>query len=688
MVVLLVGVVAVGCGKDDGPKETALDAGTLECERDDVSKPELASALSFDEAQDGYICPEGDRDWYKVEIPGGETILDVSLAMAVPLSPVEASYALWTIDPEGGAGSVVAAPAFTAVGETLDNVHCMEPGEYLLSVNDAGDDSSDLRNSYELSVKTSADGDQNEPNNTKESATVLSSGQTATGFVTCPGDQDRFAIDVPAGNLVKIHLESEIATYEPKIELSSEDDDVLVQQINRSGRVRSTVIDRFATLPSAGRYYVTVTDDDDFDSDPDVPYELTVDFVPDTDANEPNNSTETATPLSQTPVSCADSWSSTVEMTGTIGAPGDNDWFEVPLQNCAGGIIEADLSFDTSSMSDAQKWEFSTQVQASIAMVIPETNSPCNDDAQCNALQVSCSDGLDCAGLLEQCLPDGLCAGASVCLPGGFCGANRVQRNYTCNPRLPECQAANSPAPPPNQARFAAPLPQGSPVFLRVSDFQANAAAPDTTYRLSVRVRSEPDTHEPSNVFTNELQSDIPVGAHLAKSSKVPVYDCTGLDPTCCASSAWTSGAISYENDLDWYTYDHPCPGEDCMLKFHYQADGGSVDTVINVYTGSRPWYTVLSAEQEDTQASVAGSVGGTATSDRCFYSFQGHTGDPYEYGVLVRDVRELYSDALTPIPASRDWDPDQSYSFCVEKVFDGCDTPCEVAENGECTTP
>jgi hypothetical protein len=678
----------VSCGKDDGPEDTTIDAGTLECERDDQSKPENAIALAADAPESGYVCPEGDRDWYKVEVPTGETILNVSLGMAVPLSPVEASYTLWTIDPEGGPGSVAAAPPFTAVGEALENVHCIEPGEYLLSVNDAGDDSSDLRNSYELSIQTSADGDQNEPNNTKESATELNSGQTATGYVTCPGDKDRFAIDVPAGNLVKIHFESPIATYEPKIELTSEDDEVLVQEINRSGRVRSTVIDRFATLPAAGRYYVSVTDDDDFDADPDVPYQLTVDFVPDTDANEPNNSTETATSMSATPVSCAGSWTSAIEMSGTIGAPGDNDWFEVPVQNCDGGILEAELSFDTSSMSGAEQWEFNTEVQASVAMVIPETNSPCNDDSECNSLQVSCSEALDCSGLLEQCLPEGLCAGASVCLPTGFCGANRVQRNYECNPRLPECQAANSPAPPANEARFAAPLPSTSPVFLRVSDFQANAAAPDTTYRLSVRVRSEPDAHEPSNVFTNELQSQMPVGAHLAESSKVPVYDCTGADPTCCASSTWTSGAISYENDLDWFTYDHPCPGEDCMLKFHYQVDGGPVDTVMNVYTGSSPWYTVLGADEEEMQAGVSGSVGGTATTDRCFYSFQGHSGDPYEYGLVVRDVRELYSDDATTIPRSRDWDPDQSYSFCVEKVFNGCESPCEVADNGECTVP
>lgn len=177
-------LVFAGCGNGEEQKDITLDAGTVQCERDDHSKPENAAALPANAPTTGYVCPEGDRDWYKIEVPTGQTILDVSLAMAVPLSPVEASYTVWTIDDEGGAGNVAAAPPFTAVGTALEHVHCMEPGEYLLSVSDGGDDSADLRNSYELSVETSADGDQNEPNNTKESATALNSGQTATGFVT------------------------------------------------------------------------------------------------------------------------------------------------------------------------------------------------------------------------------------------------------------------------------------------------------------------------------------------------------------------------------------------------------------------------------------------------------------------------------------------------------------------------
>jgi|GEM_PF-1414447 len=681
-----------GCSPDEGGGDITIDAGILSCQRDEHSRPETALSLGVDTAQNGYICPQGDRDWYKIEVPADETVLQISLGMTIPLSPVEINYTVWTPDAQGGPGSVAAAPFFTGVGSQLDNIHCLAPGSYLLQINDAADDSSDLRNPYELAISTRADQDTNEPNNTDDSATALSSGQRATGYITCPGDHDHFKIDVPAGNLLKIHFESEISDYEPMVTLRDAQGRVLAMEVNRSGRVRPTMIDRYITLPAGGTYYVSVSDDDDFDSDPETPYALTVDFVTDTDPNEPNNSAETATDLSSTALSCGASWTPWIEATGTIGAPGDNDWFRVPLHDCNGGILEAHVEFDAAGMSNAEKWAFNSQVQAALTMVFPEPNSPCNQDAECGVLQLSCQEALDCAGVFEQCKPEGLCAGASVCLPTGFCGANRVQRNFECNSRFPECRAATQPNPPANRASFAAPLPLASEVFLRVSDFQSDGAAPDTSYRLRVRVRQEPDTHEPSNLFTNQLNLNTAVGRNRDLAAALPVYDCTGSNPTCCSNQPWTTGMISYENDLDWYGYDHPCPGEDCLLKFHYRVDAGPVDTVMNVYTGSSPWITVLASEQVASHPAISGFTGGTATTDRCLYAFQGHTGrnesEPYEYGVLVRDLRELYSDELTPTPESRDWAPDQRYSLCIEKVFNGCQAPCELASNGECTSP
>jgi hypothetical protein len=675
-----------GCEPDEDEQfGTTLDAGSVQCERDEQSHPEDAVSITAGEEHEGFICPRGDRDWYGIEIPAGETILNVSLQMAISLSPVELTYAVFSVDGEGNADEIVATPQATAVGLELDELHCLDEGEHLLVVRAVGDNSADARNAYTTSFSTQTDADTHEPNNDTDAATTLGAQDTATGYISCPGDRDFYAIDVPAGDLFRVELTSEVADYEPTLKVIDEDGQTLVHQINRSGRVQPTELARFVSPPEPGRYYISVSDDDDLDSDPDIPYELSVEVVTDNDPNEPNNSADMATELSSSAVSCGGSWSSWFEASGTIGAPGDNDWFALPVDGCQGGILEAHMAFDTNGMSDAEKWEFNAKVQASVAMVVPEPNSPCNEHSECNALQKTCSNALDCAGYFEQCLPEGLCAGASVCLPSGACGANRVHRYYECDSRLDECQAQNSPAPPPNEARLAAPLPQGTPAYLRVSDFQSDAAAPDVPYRLRVRVRDEPDANEPNNVFTNEIERDMPVSAHVAEAPSVPVYDCTGADPTCCSSEAWTTGYISYENDLDWFTYEHPCPGEDCLLRFHYEVDAGPVDTIMNVYRGSGIWYGLLEAEQQEVQSSKSGYVGGTESSDRCFYGFQGHS-DPYR--LLVRDIRELHSDGLTPMASSRDWDADQSYSFCIEKVLNSCDTPCVLSDNGECDTP
>jgi hypothetical protein len=96
----------------------------------------------------------------------------------------------------------------------------------------------------------------------------------------------------------------------------------------------------------------------------------------------------------------------------------------------------------------------------------------------------------------------------------------------------------------------------------------------------------------------------------------------------------------------------------------------------------------VLSSEELPAQSAKNGSVGGTAASDQCFYAYQGHEGSPFQYGVVVRDLREFLSDGRTVDPSTRDWDAEQNYTICIEKVANGCQTPCELADDDTCTVP
>ena len=686
LLALVVGALFLaGCGQggEDTPER---DAGVTECQRDDQTDSANAAELTVEQETEGFICPRGDRDWYAFSIPNEESIVRVQLQMDVALSPVEPSYTIWSIDDQGEPDEVVASPEFTSVGRELDSVHCIGPGDYLMTVTDAGDDTQDLRHPYKLQLSTQADDDPQEPNNSEENASTISDGSPVTGSIACSGDQDWYAVDVPEGNLVHVTLTSEIAQYEPTLKMVDGEGSNLLFETNLSGRVRATEIDRFVILPSGGTYYLIVSDDDARDSDPAVPYELEVEFVQDNDPNEPNNTAAEATELTSSSVGCGASWSQWFEKQGTIGAPGDDDWFRLPLTGCANaGIVEARMEFQNGG-SVTEQWEFNAEVQASLTMVREVPSTSCERSSECRSIAESCSSSLDCAGYLESCLPDGLCAGASACLDGQVCGANQVQRNYTCPARLPECQASSGDAPPANEAVISAPILSSGSVYLRASDFQANAAAPDTPYRLRARVRAEPDSNEPNNVFTNTLNQDIPVQAHVARARQLTVRDCTAGD--CCSSGAGETGAISYENDLDWFYYNHPCPGEDCLLRFNFQADSGPVDIVMNVYRGGSPWYTVLDSEEQASHVAKSGAVGGTSAGDQCFYAYQGHTGDPFQYGVLVRDLREFLSDGRTVDPSTRDWDAEQNYTICIEKVANGCSTPCELAEDDTCTVP
>lgn len=668
--------LGLGCEEEQTPPGQ-VEPETAECVRDDHSAP--ADAIAAGESNSGFVCPVEDADWYQLTIGPAERLVRVGLSMAAELSPVEPTYAIYRETQAGEPDQAVASARAARTGGSLEEVHCLDSGPHLLAVRDAGDDAQDVRNEYSLTVQTGADPDGNEPNEGPETSTLLASGDDVTAWIACSGDVDVYRLEVPEGNLLHLRLTSAIAGWEPTLELLDTHGSVVVFEENLSGSVEPTEIDRYEVLPGAGTYYVVVRDDDGVDADPDVAYQLSVDFVVDSDPNEPNNHPDEATALAGSAQDCGAG--STFTATGTIGSPGDDDWFVLPLSGCERGVLQARVALGTDGLSDEDAWVVNSQVQATVTMVRPHAESPCNRDEECTTLQQACSDDIGCAGVFDTCLgQQGLCAGATVCLPQGFCGANVVQRHYACNSRLDECQPEQTP--PANSAEFAAPLFGQDVAYLRVSDFQANGAAPDRIYDLDVRIFTDPDPGEPSNVFTNVIDPDFPNSEHRRLATEIPVHDCTSGD--CCGGGDWVDGWLSYENDLDFFSYLHPCPGEDCTLRFHYRVDEGPVDTVMNIRRGGSLWFTAFDLEELGTQPAISGTMGGTTESDRCFYAYNGHGDESFRYYVEVRDLFELYSDEETVRPDSRDWSSAQRYSLCVEKISNVCEVPpCQIYENG-----
>jgi len=678
----LSGLFAASCSGPDDPK--TIDPGMVECERDNISEPGLAQIFNLNEPSTGFVCPEEDQDWYRVTLTNQEQIVSVSLSMSVPLSQIEPTYAFWSLNAAGEPETVVAQPPATSIGAHLDVVHCMEPGDYLFVVSDEGNDAEDFRHPYTIAVKGQPDPDPNEPNNERTGAKGLTSGTSVQAAIACRGDQDYYSIEVPTGVIVRMKLTAPIAKYQPTLELLSYDGQILVTESNDSGAVQETNIDRYEVVPAAGTYYVLVKDNDNAEANPDVLYTLLLELVTDQDPNEPNNHPSVATQLSGSSVTCSGSWSSTMQFQGTIGSPGDSDWFELPLTGCNNGLIEAEVVLNNNNLPMNEQWDFNDKIQATVALIRPHAGDSCDSDQDCITLNKSCEDGWDCAGLFNTCLPEQLCSGASVCLPSDVCGALETQRRYQCSPTVAECQKSSGTQPPKNQATISAPLYDDSHVYLRVSDFQADGGAPDVLYTLKVRVRTDPDTHERSNLYANELPPIIPVWRQPAVD--IPVHDCTNGD--CCGSGNWVTGSLGYESDIDWYRYPHPCAGQDCTARIVYDVDGGPVDFTIRVSRQTDDedsWFEALASDELANQLARSGALGGTAAGDSCFYAYSGHAASGgFYYYVSVRDVLELYNNSGLVRPESRDWSPEQTYRFCVEKVYNAClEPPCQVYETG-----
>jgi hypothetical protein len=638
-------------GQDAGPTGST-------CVWDEQSEPENAAPLSKGQDTRGYLCPVEDKDWYSFDLGADEHVVSVSLKMDGSLSPVEVTYGIFAKD-EAGQPVVPAAafPPSSEVGGNLDLVHCTAPGSYLLVVNDQGDDAQDIRREYILNLTTSPDPDSAEPNDDQAGAMALTSGTAHQGAVACRGDEDWFSITVPDGNLLRMRLDMGISKMEPTLELRDSAGELITSQSNLAGTVEATAIDLYAVVPASGTYYVVVADDDRAQADVDVTYSLTVDTIADLDPNEPNNSAATATELAANPVPCGAGWSNWMATTGTIGAPGDPDWFRIPVSGCTAGVVEVEMTINGGGADAAGLWALQEEVQANVQIVRGHTGTPCTADTQCNTLNISCNEASDCAGYFDNCTPQGVCAGASACLGEGNCGGIELDRHYD---RATTPGTITDP-PPPNQVRLAAPILGDDVIYVRAGDFQSNGAAPDYVYDLRVRIRADSDTHEPNNVYMPSVLQDFEVGLHTPQGTGIPIHDCVNGD--CCGPGTWVEGALSYENDFDFYRYQHPCPGLDCMVRIVYDFDGGPVDFFFNVYRGNSLWFdNVITSAELGNQSAVSGAFGGLDPSDECFYAYQGHSGNPFYYNLLVRDLAEV-----------RDWDSEQAYRFCVEKISDQC---------------
>lgn len=177
--------------------------------------------------------------------------------------------------------------------------------------------------------------DVNFPRREPSSATPLALSTPVTGTLCPARDDDGYRVTVPAPSsviLVTLSMETYITPLFLGYSISRADGTplgIFFQDPDTSaGHVANFT--GFHRVEEAGDYTIIVADvearDDGFDNV--NPYTLTVEVVPDPDANEPNNTTEQATPIVPG------------DTDGIIATSGDVDWYSIAVDGPA-RIIDA-----------------------------------------------------------------------------------------------------------------------------------------------------------------------------------------------------------------------------------------------------------------------------------------------------------------------------------------------------------
>ncbi|MEE2758052.1 MAG: hypothetical protein VYA30_15445 [Myxococcota bacterium] len=486
------------------------------CDFDESDGLDSAKTIAPGTPQEGFICPVEDQDWFSFSTGTDDRVV-VQLEMTSAISAVSPSYGI--VNSDGDAVATGSNQAGVASG-----THCVEPGRYSIVVRDSSNAYQDLRNPYRISIETGREPDEHEPNQDQATATPLAPDVAKSGFIACDGDADWYAFEIPGRFIVTIELTMDLTTVQPRIQMLNSDGELVQQLENRGASREATELIKTVSVTEAGQYFFKVTDASGRRADSDVPYQVRFSLTEDADLNEPNDKNVDATPIAG--LTCGEDWTDWVEFEGTFGVAGDVDWFRVPLTGCDPGLIEAEILLNTDGLSP----EAAAGLQAAIGMVRLHGPSTCEDNASCLGLNAACENGWGCAGYGNQCI-NGQCAGTGECMTEGQCGALQLQRAY--DPSGPPLEDGT---PAPHRALISAPIFGDEVLYLRVSDFGGDTAAPRNPYRLRVRTRAEPDQNEPSNVYMpDSYRRNQPVGLNRAiavRSRQVPVHLCGGQAPT------------------------------------------------------------------------------------------------------------------------------------------------------------
>lgn len=264
-----------------------------------VSHPVSFKAATF---------PVGDVDWYAIDVPHpGELTFELTNSP----DDLDMYFRVWTADNAVLKNWV--GPGRKG-GDAYDFADLPAPGRYYIEVKDGSSDaaSPDL---YDIDIAFTAQADQYEPNNGQADAAPLTPGRTVAFNILPVGDRDWFRVEVASAGELAILIEESPEDLDLHFRVWNDNNQVVrnwVAPYRKGG-----VAEGFADLPTAGAYYIEISDGSS-DARAIEHATLSTVFTPVADAHEPNDSYGSPSPLAYgTPI------------RANILPLGDADWYRL-----------------------------------------------------------------------------------------------------------------------------------------------------------------------------------------------------------------------------------------------------------------------------------------------------------------------------------------------------------------------
>lgn len=269
-----------------------------------------AASLVLGQALQATILPVRDVDWFafsvtthgelRVEISGVPAELDVALRVWNGNKDVLTNW-FAPLAKGGNTSALVDLPA---------------PGRYLLEVRDGSDDARSVQ-PFALRADFTPSPDGFEPNNDFGSAAAIGVDRSVQATILPVRDADWFSFDAAQHGELRVQASNVPAEMDVVFRLWNSNKDVLTNWFAPLAKGGNT--DGVMDLAAPGRYFLEVHDGSD-DARAIQPYTLSTKFAPALDKGEPNNSLETATPVSLDET-----------IPGNILPAGDRDWCRIEM---------------------------------------------------------------------------------------------------------------------------------------------------------------------------------------------------------------------------------------------------------------------------------------------------------------------------------------------------------------------